>query len=103
MIIGFDSRRHSAEFAEVTARVLAAHGFDVRLFAQMRPTPWVSFGVRYLRCQAGVMITASHNPGDYNGYKVYWSDGAQVLPPHDQGILRDIESVPDPWRIALAE
>jgi phosphomannomutase len=103
VIIGYDSRHHSAEFAEVTARVLAAHGFDVRLFAQMRPTPWVSFGVRYLRCQAGVMITASHNPSEYNGYKVYWSDGAQVLPPHDTGIMAQIESIQDPWRIPMAD
>lgn len=103
VIIGFDSRHHSAEFAEVTARVLAAHGFDVRLFSQMRPTPWVSFGVRYLRCQAGVMITASHNPADYNGFKVYWSDGAQVLPPHDSGIMTEIAAIEEPWRIPMAE
>ncbi len=91
-LISYDSRHHSREFAEETARVLAGNGIHVYLYKELRPVPLVSFGVRYKECTAGVMITASHNPPDYNGYKVYWSDGCQVLPPHDRGIMDEVHA-----------
>ncbi|MBS0622659.1 MAG: phospho-sugar mutase, partial [Verrucomicrobia bacterium] len=95
VLIGYDSRHHSHRFAETAARVLANNGIQVYLFEALRPVPLVSFGVRHLRCNAGIMITASHNPPLYNGYKVYWSDGAQVLPPHDKGIIHEVEAIVD--------
>ena len=85
--IAYDSRRMSAEFALDTALILAGNGIKAYLFDALRPTPELSFAVRYLKATAGVVITASHNPPEYNGYKVYWSDGAQVTPPHDEGII----------------
>jgi phosphoglucomutase/phosphomannomutase len=88
--IGCDVRRNSREFAEETARVLAGNGIQVFLAKEICPTPLVSFGCRYFGCSAAVMITASHNPPQYNGYKVYWSDGAQVVFPHDEGIMREV-------------
>jgi phosphomannomutase len=94
--IGFDSRHHSRTFAEETAKVLAANGIKVYLCKDLRPTPLVSFGCRYKHCSSGVMITASHNPAIYNGYKVYWNDGAQVLPPHDVAIIREVQKITDP-------
>ncbi|MCB1114460.1 MAG: phospho-sugar mutase [Chlamydiia bacterium] len=93
VLIGYDSRHHSREFAEIAARVLAANEIDVYIASDIRPTPWVSFGCRFKRCNAAIMITASHNPPEYNGYKVYWSDGAQVLPPHDKGIIEDVNKI----------
>ncbi len=102
VLIGYDSRHHSKEFAEETARVLAANGIGVILLKELRPTPFVSFACRYKKCQAGVMITASHNPAVYNGYKVYWSDGGQVVPPHDRGIISEVEAIKDPSAIKLA-
>lgn len=93
VVIGFDSRKNSQLFALEAARVLAASSIEAYLFKNLRPTPLVSFACRHLHCHAGIMITASHNPPEYNGYKVYWSDGAQVLPPHDEGILREVERV----------
>ncbi len=102
VVIGFDSRHHSKEFAEEAARVLAGNGIPVLLIKELRPTPFVSFACRYKKCQAGIMITASHNPAVYNGYKVYWSDGAQVVPPHDQGIIREVEAIQDVTAIKLA-
>lgn len=95
VFIGFDSRHHSKQFAEESAKVLAGNGIKVYLFSDLRPTPLVSFGVRYKQCSAGIMITASHNPPDYNGYKVYWNDGAQVLPPHDVSIIAEVEKITD--------
>ena len=89
VVIGYDSRHHSLEFAEETAKVLAGNNIEVRLFPDIRPTPYTSFACRYLKASAAVMITASHNPKEYNVYKVYWSDGAQVVPPHDVGILEE--------------
>ncbi len=89
VIIGYDSRKHSKEFAEVSAKVLAANNIKVYLFSEMRPTPLVSFGLIEKKATAGIMITASHNPKEYNGYKVYYSDGGQVLPPHDTGIINE--------------
>ncbi len=100
--IGFDSRHHSKEFAQETARVFAGNGISVFLFPEIRPTPYTSFACRYLKCQAAVMITASHNPKEYNGYKVYWSDGAQVVPPHDAGIIAEVEKISSLKEIKLA-
>ncbi|MCR4930843.1 MAG: phospho-sugar mutase, partial [Bacteroidales bacterium] len=88
--ISHDSRNHSREFAEITANVLAANGFTVYLFDDMRPTPELSFAVRYFKCQTGVMLTASHNPKEYNGYKAYWNDGCQLVPPHDTSVIDEV-------------
>ncbi len=93
VFIGFDSRHHSLEFAQDAAEVFAANGIEVLLLKEMRPVPFVSFGTRYEKCIAGVMITASHNPKEYNGYKVYWSDGAQIVPPHDLGIIAEVHKI----------
>lgn len=102
VLIGYDSRHYSREFAEETARVLAGNGIEVYLFKNIRPTPLVSFGCRYKKCMAAVMITASHNPAVYNGYKVYWSDGGQVVQPHDIGIIAEVEKITDPTEVRLA-
>ncbi len=91
--ISHDSRNHSREFAEITANVLAANGFTVYLFDDMRPTPELSFAVRHFHCQTGVMLTASHNPKEYNGYKAYWSDGCQLVPPHDTSVIDEVEKI----------
>ncbi len=95
VFVGFDSRHNSQRFAEKTAEVLLASGIRVYLTKTLRPTPYISFGTRHYNCTAGVMITASHNPADYNGYKVYWSDGGQIVPPHDTGIIEEIYKVID--------
>lgn len=95
VVIGFDSRHNSQLFATEAARVLAESSIEVFLFSHLRPTPLVSFACRHLQCSAGIMITASHNPPEYNGYKVYWNDGGQVLPPHDTGIMNEIRSIPE--------
>jgi len=97
--VSYDCRNRSAEFARITAEVFAANGFKVYLFESLRPTPELSFAVRHLGCQSGVMITASHNPKEYNGYKAYWEDGAQVLEPHDQNIIREVEKITDPNQV----
>lgn len=86
--ISFDSRHSSKEFSEVVAGVLAYHGIHVYLTKELRPTPVLSFMVRHFKCQAGICLTASHNPPSYNGYKVYWDDGGQVVSPHDEGIIK---------------
>ena len=91
--VGVDCRNNSDVFAERVADIFAANGIYVYLFEDMRPTPEVSFAIRYLGCQSGVNITASHNPREYNGYKAYWDDGAQVLPPHDKGIIEEVNKV----------
>ena len=88
--ISHDSRNHSREFAEITANVLAANGFMVYLFDGMRPTPELSFAVRHYHCHTGVMLTASHNPKEYNGYKAYWSDGCQLTAPHDTAVIDEV-------------
>jgi len=93
VLIGYDSRHNSHLFAQICARVLAANGIEAYLFRQLRPTPLLSFGCIYYHCTAALMITASHNPPSYNGMKVYWDDGAQVLPPHDSGIIKEIEKI----------
>lgn len=89
-VISYDCRKHSAEFAMEAARVLAANGFTVYLFDELRPTPELSFAIRELKCQTGIMITASHNPKEYNGYKAYWDDGAQIVAPHDTRIVAEV-------------
>ncbi len=91
--VGHDCRNNSRKFAEITANVFSANGIKVYLFEDLRPTPEVSFAIRHLGCQSGVMVTASHNPKIYNGYKAYWDDGAQVLAPHDQGIINEVAKV----------
>ncbi len=91
--ISHDSRHRSREFAESAACVLAANGFYVHLSPELRPTPYLSFAVRELGCHTGIMITASHNPKEYNGYKVYWDDGSQVIPPHDKGIIEEVRKI----------
>ena len=88
--ISHDSRNHSREFAEITAAVLAANGFKVYLFDGMRPTPELSFAVRHYHCHTGVMLTASHNPKEYNGHKAYWSDGCQLTAPHDTAVIDEV-------------
>ena len=87
--IAYDSRRMSPEFAKEAALCLAANGVKAYIFETLRPTPELSFAVRELGCIAGINITASHNPPEYNGYKVYWEDGAQITPPHDSGIMTE--------------
>lgn len=101
VFIGYDVRNHSREFAEETARVLAGNGIRALLSKTICPTPLVSFACRYFGCSAAIMITASHNPPEYNGYKVYWSDGCQVVPPHDLGIMEEAAKIHSPEQIRL--
>lgn len=91
--IGHDSRNNSRFFAETTAQVFAANGIQVFLFEDLRPTPELSFAIRYLGCHAGVVCTASHNPKEYNGYKAYWNDGGQLVPPHDKNVIQEVEAI----------
>ena len=93
--IAYDSRHMSPEFADEAAMCLAANGIKAYVFESLRPTPELSYAVRYLGCTAGINITASHNPPEYNGYKVYWADGAQITPPHDTGIMDEVKQVTD--------
>lgn len=92
-VVAFDSRRYSDVFAEATALIFAANGFKTYLFTSLRPTPELSFAIRTLKCDTGVVVTASHNPPQYNGYKAYWNDGAQVTEPHDVGIINEVNKV----------
>ncbi len=94
-VIAYDSRRFSDVFAREAARVLASNGIRTYLFTTLRPTPMLSFAVRLLRADTGIVVTASHNPPEYNGYKVYWADGAQIVPPHDKGIIQEVGKVSD--------
>jgi len=93
LAIAHDSRNNSRYFAEVAANVLAANGIKVYLFESLRPTPELSFTIRHLGCQGGIVLTASHNPKEYNGYKAYWNDGAQLVPPHDKNVIREVEKI----------
>lgn len=93
--IAYDSRKMSPEFAQEAALCLNANGIRTYLFESLRPTPELSFAVRHLGCVAGIVVTASHNPREYNGYKVYWEDGAQILPPHDKNIMEEVKKVSD--------
>lgn len=89
--IAYDSRNNSDHFARITAEVFSANGFEVFLFDSLRPTPELSFAIRHLKCQSGVVITASHNPKEYNGYKAYWDDGAQMINPHDVNVIEEVK------------
>lgn len=91
--IAFDSRNNSQYFAEIAANVFSANGITVYIFSELRPTPLLSFAIRHLHCQSGVVITASHNPKEYNGYKAYWAGGAQVVPPHDKNIIAEVQAI----------
>ena len=91
--IAHDSRNHSREFAEIVANIFAANDVKVYLFESLRPTPELSFAIRYFGCQGGVVCTASHNPKEYNGYKAYWDDGAQLVPPHDKNVIIEVEKI----------
>lgn len=91
--IAYDSRNNSDFFAEVTAGVFSANGFQVYLFEALRPTPELSFAIRHLGCHSGVVVTASHNPKEYNGYKAYWNDGAQIIAPHDKNIVNEVSKI----------
>ncbi|MBW3128760.1 phospho-sugar mutase [Hymenobacter profundi] len=91
--IAHDSRNNSKEFARIAADIFSANGITVYLFDALRPTPELSFAIRYLGCQSGCVITASHNPKEYNGFKVYWNDGAQVVAPHDKNIIEEVQSI----------
>lgn len=91
--IAHDSRNNSRFFAETTANVFAANGIKVYLFEALRPTPELSFAIRTLKCQGGVVLTASHNPKEYNGYKAYWNDGSQLVPPHDKNVIKEVDKI----------
>ena len=93
VVVGHDCRNNSRLFAETSANIFSANGIKVYLFDDMRPTPEMSFAIRHLGCQSGIILTASHNPKEYNGYKAYWDDGAQVLAPHDKGIIDEVNKV----------
>lgn len=95
VVIAYDSRRMSPEFSEEAALCLAVNGIKAYRFESLRPTPELSFAVRHLGCIAGINVTASHNPPEYNGYKVYWEDGAQITPPHDTGIMSEVKAITD--------
>jgi len=102
-VIAFDSRHYSAEFAEASALIFAANGIKTYLFSSLRPTPELSFAIRHLGCDTGIVVTASHNPPKYNGYKAYWNDGSQVVPPHDTGIIDEVNNVSDIKEISRQE
>ncbi|NOT76592.1 MAG: phospho-sugar mutase [Cyclobacteriaceae bacterium] len=91
--IAHDCRNNSRYFAEVTANIFSANGITVHLFPELRPTPLLSYAIRHLKCQSGVVITASHNPKEYNGYKAYWNDGAQLVPPHDHNVMTEVNAL----------
>lgn len=91
--VAYDNRNNSRLFAETTANIFSANGFKVYLFDDLRPTPELSFAIRHFKCQSGVVITASHNPKEYNGYKVYWEDGGQIIKPHDENIIDEVKSI----------
>ncbi|HQG56740.1 MAG TPA: phospho-sugar mutase [Bacteroidales bacterium] len=91
--VAHDCRNNSRYFAETAADIFSANGFEVLLFESLRPTPELSFAIRYYGCKSGVVVTASHNPPEYNGYKAYWEDGGQVVPPHDKGIIEEVRKI----------
>ena len=92
-VIAYDCRKNSKEFAQIVADIFSANGIKVFLFSELRPTPELSFAVKYLNCHCGIVLTASHNPPEYNGYKVYWQDGGQLVPPQDTEIIKEIEGL----------
>lgn len=93
VVIGHDCRNHSREFAEISANIFSANGILVYLFDALRPTPEISFAIRELKAQSGIILTASHNPKEYNGYKAYWNDGAQLVPPHDENVIVEVNKI----------
>ncbi|HOJ66037.1 MAG: phospho-sugar mutase [Paludibacteraceae bacterium] len=93
VVIGHDCRNNSRHFAEISANIFSANGIKVYLFENLRPTPETSFAIRYLGCQSGIIITASHNPKEYNGYKAYWNDGAQMVSPHDVNVIAEVNKI----------
>ena len=95
VVIAHDSRNNSRLFAQKAAEILSANGIKAYLFDKLRPTPELSFAIRHLECQAGIVITASHNPKEYNGYKVYWEDGGQIISPHDKNIINEVKKITD--------
>ena len=101
--ISYDSRHCSREFAMISAKVLLSNGIRAYIFDNIRPTPELSFAIRHLGCQAGIMVTASHNPKEYNGYKVFWADGAQITPPHDKNIIAEVGKIASPADVLLDE
>ena len=103
VVISYDSRHFSREFAMISAKVLLSNGICTYVFDNLRPTPELSFAIRHLGCQAGIMITASHNPKEYNGYQVFWADGAQITPPHDKNIISEVGKIASPADVRLDE
>lgn len=103
VVISYDCRNNSRYFAEITSKVLIANGIKVYLFDGIRPTPELSFAIRHLKCNSGVMVTASHNPKEYNGYKVFWSDGGQIVEPHDVNIVGEVNKITDPQQVLISE
>jgi phosphoglucomutase len=103
VVISYDSRNNSQLFAKVSAGVLMANGIAVYIFDNIRPTPELSFAIRHLGCQAGIMITASHNPKEYNGYKVFWEDGAQIIAPHDKNIIEEVNKITSMDQVQIDE
>ncbi|HBN05758.1 MAG TPA: phosphoglucomutase, partial [Bacteroidales bacterium] len=103
VVISFDSRNNSKEFAQITARVMVANGIKVFLFKELRPTPVLSYAVRYFGCDAGVMLTASHNPKEYNGYKAYWNDGGQLVSPHDTLVIEEVVKINDYSQVKIQD
>ncbi|MDD2594658.1 MAG: phospho-sugar mutase [Bacteroidales bacterium] len=99
VVISYDSRNNSREFAKIAADVLLSNEIKVYIFDNIRPTPELSFAIRYLKCKAGIMITASHNPKEYNGYKVFWEDGAQIISPHDKNIIEEVSRITSPEQV----
>jgi phosphoglucomutase len=97
--IAYDCRNNSAYFAQITADVFSANGIFVYLFKALRPTPELSFAIRHLGCQSGIVITASHNPKEYNGYKAYWEDGSQLIPPHDKNVIAEVQKITSPKEV----
>lgn len=103
VVVSFDSRNNSKDFAQIVAKVFAGNGFKVFLFENIHPTPFLSFAVRELKCDAGVMITASHNPKEYNGYKAYWNDGAQLVAPHDEDVISRVDAIKDISQVKMQD
>ena len=103
VVISYDSRNNSRLFTKVSADVLMANGIQTYVFDNIRPTPELSFAIRYLKCKAGIMITASHNPKEYNGYKVFWEDGAQIIAPHDKNIIAEVNKITSMDQVLIDE
>ena len=93
VVIGHDCRNNSRKFAEISADIFSANGIKVYLFESLRPTPEMSYAIRKLGCQSGIILTASHNPKEYNGYKAYWNDGAQMIAPHDKNTIAEVNKI----------